>query len=72
MKNKDIDDRKIETLFDHAFDFQAPLPPKYDAVPDNVRELDLSELDMLSAAGEKTVFIDAGKKRKPDRTLENE
>lgn len=70
MKNKDISDRKIEVLFDQAFDFQAPPLPKFDAAPDDMRELELSELDMLSAAGEKTWLINAGKKIKPDGTLE--
>ena len=66
MKNKDISDQKIEALFDQAFDFQAPPPPKLEAASDEMRELDFSELDMLSAAGEKHGLINPRKKIKPN------
>lgn len=71
MENKNISDQKIEALFDQAFDFQAPPRPKFETASSDMRELELSELDMLSAAGEKTVLINTGKKNNPDGSLEN-
>jgi len=70
MKNENISDQKIEALFDQAFDFQAPPLPTFEDMGEDMRELEPSELDMLSAAGEKTTIMDVCKKNKPDGFFE--
>lgn len=64
MKNRNILDQKIGALFDKAFTFRLPPHPDFGDKPEEKIELELSELDMLSAAGKETDIIDIRKKLK--------